>query len=113
MRKHSSDKTSVLSSAYFPQFQPNSSQFNAITSNASFHAPAQRQLIAKDEPIARFRVKRNSRILTDDLARPVLNQEIKRAKEELEAIKKELRHQRSHTETINERKINKIFSLIK
>ena len=83
MRKHSSDKTSVLSSAYFPNFQPNSSIYNSLSSNASFHTPIRRQLVAKEEPLVRVSVKRNSRILTDDLAKPVLNQEIKRAKEEL------------------------------
>lgn len=113
MRKHSSDKASVLSSAYFPNFHPNTSQHNSIPTNASFHAPPRRHFFAKDEPVARISVKRNSRVLTDDLAKPVLNQEIKRAKEELEAIKKELRHQRSHTEAANERKFNKLASLIK
>lgn len=114
MRKNSSDKTSVLSSAYFSNFQPNSSIYNTIPTNASFHSPLKRNHpLAKEEPLVKFRVKRNSRTQNDDLAKPVLNQEIKRAKEELEAIKKELRHQRSYTEAANERKITKLASLIK
>jgi len=84
MRKNSSDKSSVLSSAYFPLFQSNSSVYKTIPTNASFHTPVKREYIPKDQDsFVNLRVKRNSRILRDDTAKPVLNQEIKRAKEEL------------------------------
>ena len=83
MRKNSSDKASVLSSDYFAHFQPNSSAYNSLHTNATFLSPLGRHLANRDEPPARPRVKRNSRILGDGLAKPALNQEIKRAKEEL------------------------------
>jgi hypothetical protein len=90
MRKNSSDQTSIHSSGYYST-KRRTSMSQTIDSRVNLQTSSLEQYseqLANQEPLVKFRIARSTVNRNADLTKPVLKGEIKRAKEELVAIKR-------------------------